>query len=486
MIIKGTSRGNPKQLAAHLQRADTNERVQILELNSPTDNLEDTFRDWQFLSTGTQGSKGLYHANISPDAGYTMTPEQWERAADVLEEKLGLTAQPRTIILHEKDGREHIHVVWARTDIDTMTLKSDSFNYPAHEEASLALEKEFGHEHVPGKHAKRDREKQPEFPRAETDHAQWQQAERTGIDPAERKEQITALFQQSDNGQAFKAALHEQGYVLAQGDRGYLIVDQYGDHYSLARELKEKTAQINAFMADVPLDTLPPLAEAKAFQREHNSMFDQTPQPETPTPPQPVAAPEEPSHKLTKEERDALEQAVRNRNEQEAQKLKNLQAAEINHLRSVLDLEIRERMADLKAMQKAEADKFFRKPEEHSDDWVKKFADIIKHRWNPAAAEQQRLERQQKIDDMKERHRIERETKLETLKMQRAQDIEDLKERHAQKLREQKARAEEDLARYVREAEAARRMLEEIDRQKRLADEHRRKQDGPEPPKHTR
>ena len=92
MIIKGTSRGNPKQLAAHLQRADTNERVSILELNSPTDDLAGTFREWQALTAATGGTKGLYHANISPDAGYTMTPEQWERAADVLAEKLGLAA----------------------------------------------------------------------------------------------------------------------------------------------------------------------------------------------------------------------------------------------------------------------------------------------------------------------------------------------------------------------------------------------------------
>jgi hypothetical protein len=195
MIIKGTSRGNPKQLAAHLLRADTNERIEILELNSPTDDLGETFREWQTLTTATAGSKGLYHANISPDAGYAMTPEQWERAADVLADKLGLSNQPRTIVLHEKDGREHIHVVWQRTDTDTMTLVSDSWNYPAHEEASLALEKEFGHDIVPGKHAKRDRDKQPEFPRAETNHAEWQQAERAGLDPAERKEQITALFQ---------------------------------------------------------------------------------------------------------------------------------------------------------------------------------------------------------------------------------------------------------------------------------------------------
>src|SRR5439155_6680181 len=122
----------------------------------------------------------------------------WFRAVDTLETELGLSGQPRAVVLHEKNGREHVHVVWQRTDIDTMTLVSDSNNYYAHERASMALEKEFGHEHVPGKHAKRDREKQPEMPKAEATHAEWQQAERTGIDPGDLKEAITAFYRHSD------------------------------------------------------------------------------------------------------------------------------------------------------------------------------------------------------------------------------------------------------------------------------------------------
>ncbi|HEX3983453.1 MAG TPA: relaxase/mobilization nuclease domain-containing protein, partial [Acidisoma sp.] len=197
MIIKGGSRARPSQLAYHLQRTDTNERIKILEIQSPHGNLTETFRDWQFLVGGTRGTKGLYHVNIDPDARYKMTPEQWQRSVDVLEKQLGLSGQPRAIVMHEKHGREHIHVVWQRTNIATMTLVSDSFNYLAHERASLALEKEFGHEIVPGKHAKRDRKKQPEFPRSEVMHDEWQQAERSGVSIKERKEAITALYEQS-------------------------------------------------------------------------------------------------------------------------------------------------------------------------------------------------------------------------------------------------------------------------------------------------
>ena len=39
MIIKGGSRAGPGQLAAHLQRTDTNERVELLQLDSGIDDL---------------------------------------------------------------------------------------------------------------------------------------------------------------------------------------------------------------------------------------------------------------------------------------------------------------------------------------------------------------------------------------------------------------------------------------------------------------
>lgn len=481
MIIKGTSRGNPKQLAAHLLRADTNERIQILELNSPTDDLGTTFRDWQLLTAATEGSKGLYHANISPANGYTMTEEQWIHAADVLAEKLGLSQQPRTIILHEKEGREHIHVVWQRTDTDTMTLVSDSMNYPAHEAASLALEKEFGHELVPGKHAKRDREKQPDFPRSETNHAEWQIAERTGLDPEERNARIQALKAASDGAQAFKTALEEAGYILARGDRGYLIVDEQGDHFTLARELKEKTAQVNAFMAAIPLDTLPALEQAKAQAKTRQQETPQ--QPHEPTAPQPhistpAPQPQEAPDKLTAQEIASLTKAVNDRLANDLRKYRELEQLEIKQLAYVLELDIKEKLDNQSAMQKAERDIFFRKLNERgTDDWFKKLAD----RLNKQGAAQERQARQQKIDALFDRQRIDRETLIQTLRQEKQQEIADLKDRQAQRLREVKAQADADIKRFVQEEEHAKRILAA----QREQEELKKTIKPPDPPKHS-
>ena len=306
MIIKGGSRAAPGQLAWHLQRLDTNDKVEILEIQFPTSNLAEAFRDWQTISEGTRGFKGLYHANIDPAMDYTMTREQWQHAVDVLEKELKLEGQPRAVVMHEKLGREHLHVVWARTDIDTMTLCSDSQNYLAHERASQRLENEFGHEPVPGKHAKRDREQQPEFPRAEANQAEWQQGERTGIDPAARKDQITALKEACDNAWAFKVALEEQGYILAKGDRrNFVIVDETGSIHSLGRQIRDiKDAELRAFMKPIDRETLPTPAEAKDLQQQRRQQAQQQPQqpaqqqPQPPelSPAEPPPEPQQPEH----------------------------------------------------------------------------------------------------------------------------------------------------------------------------------------------
>ncbi len=269
MIIKGASRAAPAKLAKHLEREDTNERVEALEFRDvPLEDLEHALRHMQMLTAGTRGYKGLYHANIDPHADYPMTREQWERCADVLEQELGFEGQPRVIVLHKKEGREHIHVVWARTDVETMTLRSDAFTYGKHERASARLEEEFGHEHVPGKWYKRDMEQ--ELPMAELNHAEWQQMERSQLDPRERKAEITGLYERADNGQAFQNALEDAGYLLARGDRrAIVVVDIAGEVHSLNRQVTSaKAKEIREKIADIDMSALPDVNAARELQEQ--------------------------------------------------------------------------------------------------------------------------------------------------------------------------------------------------------------------------
>jgi hypothetical protein len=480
MIIKGDSRGGPVQLARHLLRMDTNETVNIVQLDSPTGSLREALRDWQLISAGTRGSKGLYHANISPDARYAMSPEQWQRAVDVLEKELGFDGQPRVVVVHEKFGRQHIHVVWQRTDIDTMTLVSDTFNYVAHERASLALETEFGHEHVPGKHAKRNREKQPEFPKQEISHAEWQQAERAGIDPHAFKDAITALYTHSDNGQAFQAALEGHGLVLAKGDRrDFVIVDAGGQIYSLPRQIKGVAAKdLRAFMVDVDREALPSVEQAKEVQEQREDALEiapvDAPQPPTPEP-----------DGSTEEATAALERTLSARHEEEGRKLRLRQEAEYAQTARVLEEEAKEKLGHFDALQQAARDRFFR--EAHRDaTGIAGFIDAIKSKLDPHQAAEDARERKEAADAFLHRQEQDREARIATLN---AADLGDLSERHEQQQREHNGRYDQARARYLREVDAAANLLAEIEerrRQEELREERERSRDGKPPPGRAR
>ncbi len=494
MIIKGTSRAAPKQLGRHLLRGDTNEVIKILEIQSPTGDLTEAFRDWQLLAGGTNGTLGLYHAQISPEARYQMTPEQWQRSVEVLEKELGFTGQPRAIVLHQKPDkqgidREHIHVVWQRTDIDTMTLLTDSMNYPAHERASLALENEFGHEHVPGKHAKRDREKQPEFPRAETTHDEWQQAERTGIDPRERKEAITALYHQSDSPQALVSALEENGYRLARGDRrDFVIVDEQGEVHSLARQIKDVTSKdLRAFMSEIDPQTMPTIEEAKALtaSRVHNPTPQEPASPpatEQKAEPKPETA--EPPPGPTREDFARLEAALKARHEEQARKLEAVQLAEYNQAVAAFNAEIAEKMQNLDALQRASLDHYDSASSPPPRPGLIGVLDTILTFFNP---EKERLEAEQRDRDRaafiagQQNDRKERLTEWTDVSQK---DLDDMEERHARQQGEQTASYEQELARYRQEHEAAQRLAAELAEDQRQQD-LKRTRDGPEPPKHS-
>jgi hypothetical protein len=96
------------------------------------------------------------------------------------------------------------------------------------------------------------------------------QAEETGIAPGQRRAEITQAFRRSDNAEAFRTALKEQGYILARGDRrGFVVVDRFGTIHSLARQIDGvKTRELNEKLAPLTSDQLPPAAEIAEAMRQ--------------------------------------------------------------------------------------------------------------------------------------------------------------------------------------------------------------------------
>jgi hypothetical protein len=271
VVIKGTSCAGANRLAVHLTRTDTNERAEVKEIRGVTaEDLRGALLEMEAVAAGTRSTKPFYHGSINTRAEERLTDEQRLTAIDRLEAALGLAGQARVVVVHEKEGREHCHIVWSRIDLERMAAISDSHNYRKHEEVARALEREFGHERVQGAHVEREGRERPE---RTPSHAEMLQAERTGLTPQAVKAQITELWRNSETGQDFAVALWNAGYVLARGDRrDYVIIDPKGGTHSLARRVDgARVKDIRERLADLDSGRLHSITDAKEILRARHA-----------------------------------------------------------------------------------------------------------------------------------------------------------------------------------------------------------------------
>lgn len=218
MVIRGNIRGNGEQLAHYLLSGETNENVQILEVNGRTNAtdkyLHQTMQGMSLTAELTKSQKGLYHAQINP--AYTedrqMSHKDWLRAADILAQELGLDEQRRVVVLHTKKNRTHAHVVFERYDHQTGKVVDNKFSRLAQDRARKEMERVF--EHQPTPHRNKHR---PEL-----------------------KETLTHLWSQTETGKDFVKAVHDRGYLLAEGvpRHPFMVVDEQGRSFDLVRQLK--------------------------------------------------------------------------------------------------------------------------------------------------------------------------------------------------------------------------------------------------------
>ena len=114
MILKGSQRGGSKQLAAHLLKTHDNEHVEVHELRGfSADDLQAALQEIYAVSRGTRAKQFLFSLSLNPPAHEHVPVEDFEKAIEAAERKLGLDGQPRAVVFHEKEGRRHVHVVWS-------------------------------------------------------------------------------------------------------------------------------------------------------------------------------------------------------------------------------------------------------------------------------------------------------------------------------------------------------------------------------------
>ena len=210
MILKASQRGGGKQLALHLP--PPHERVEVA-----------TF----------------------------------ENAIARIEERNGLTGQPRAIVFHEKESRRHAHAVWSRIDADTMTAKNLPFFKMKLRDLSRDLYLENDWKMPRGLMNSREAD-----PRNFT-LAEWHQAKRAGYDARDLKAVLQECWAASDSKAAFMQALKSRGFTLAKGDRrGHVAISPEGEVFSVPRAVAKKAKEIEKRLGSP--DTLPTVEAAKS------------------------------------------------------------------------------------------------------------------------------------------------------------------------------------------------------------------------------
>lgn len=257
MILQGSQRGGARNLAMHLLK-DENDHVEVHELRGfVSDNLVSALREAEAISRGTKAKQFLFSLSLNPPQNEPVSTQDFEKAIARVEEKLGLSSQPRAIIFHEKHGRRHAHAVWSRIDTEEMKAIPLPFTHYKLKDISRELYIEHGWKMPEGfiDPAKRD-------PQNFT-LAQWQQAKRTGKDPRALKRTFQDCWAASDNQSAFQRALKERGLTLARGDRrGFVALDHRCEVYSVSKWAGLKAKAARARLTDK--EALPSVDQAKA------------------------------------------------------------------------------------------------------------------------------------------------------------------------------------------------------------------------------
>lgn len=234
MVIRGRTRGNGAQLGDYLLANAENESVRVFDIRgtSQPDDVRKSLIEMSLTSELTRSQKGLYHAQINPAYGEDkqMSREDWFKAADMLENELKLTGQKRVIVLHEKKGRIHAHVVWERYDHEKGRMISDSYSRLAQDRARQAMERELEHKKTPERNQRRP----------------------------EMKKILTDLWKKAATAAEFIREVQAKGYKIARGERRrpFMVVDETGRSFDLARQLEGvRTKEIKERLAFQKLPT---------------------------------------------------------------------------------------------------------------------------------------------------------------------------------------------------------------------------------------
>ena len=272
MIPFGSQRKNGQDLATHLLNEHDNEVMRVVDVRGAVaDDLHGAFAEWEVQAKAlTKCQNYLYSLSINPDPEQgPLTPEHYQDYIARAEAELGLAGQPRAIVMHEKDGREHAHVVWSRIDAEA----GKAIQMPFDREKLMMVTRQFAKDHDLVLPEGYNRDRQENRSHDQLSLYEKAQQDKIGVTKEERAQHVTEAWAQSDSPKAFVQALEERGYILATGKRPYVLVDIYGEMNALPKLIADKavrTKDIKAFLdLDYPPENLPSVEEARKLADQH-------------------------------------------------------------------------------------------------------------------------------------------------------------------------------------------------------------------------
>ena len=264
----------------HDKEADTSERVAWTHThNLATNDPEKAFRymAWTAMSaeqlkaeagvarTGRKATAGpVYSFSLAWHPEQQPGQEEMMRGAFDTLEGLGLMEHESVMVAHRETEHPHVHVICNLVHPETGRTAVPSYDYLTLSKWAEEKEREDGKIYCDQRVQNNERRRQEA--KKDRDLALVKHRE----EKAARAQEIETLYSVSDSGKAFQAGLEEAGYTLAKGDkRGYVLVNDAGDIFSLSRQLKGQRAKdIKGRLSDIDQAVLPQ-AKILSDERKH-------------------------------------------------------------------------------------------------------------------------------------------------------------------------------------------------------------------------
>jgi hypothetical protein len=276
MIGKGNPHKDGAKLADYLLRGEPGERAQLLDMRGfATGDLRQEFADIDKVrDAATKADAALFHVQFRSVAGEgkRLTNAQWLEILDGCDRALGraMTQQPRAASLHidEATGDRHLHGAYSllrQTDDGRFYVERLGKYERKLQLYAREVEKKYGLQIVTN-------ERKPGARHAE--RREYEESRRLGTDIHEIRTAILQAFNRSDNGPSFDAAMKEQNWIVAAGDRRdcFVVIDHAGGKHALNKGLIGLTLkEIDARLSGLDRAQLPSVDQAQQMQRDRQA-----------------------------------------------------------------------------------------------------------------------------------------------------------------------------------------------------------------------